>query len=293
MTKQKIVPCLWIDKKAVESAEFYIKIFPNSKITSRSILKDTPSGDCDIVNFQIMGFDLMAFNAGTEFKINPSISFIVGCEKKEDVDELWNKLSEGGKALMPLDKYPFSDRYGWIQDKYGVSWQLILTKPEGDERPKIVPSLLFVKKKSGKTKEARDYYLSVFKNSKEGAIAYFEEDTQFNQKKGDVMFLDFKLENIWIAAMDGGDPHEFDFNEAISFIVNCKDQEEIDYFWNKLTIDGGESMCGWVKDKFGLSWQIQPENMKELISRNPKKTTPAMLKMKKIIIEDLKKAGEK
>jgi predicted 3-demethylubiquinone-9 3-methyltransferase (glyoxalase superfamily) len=188
---------------------------------------------------------------------------------------------------MPLDKYPFSERYGWVQDKYGVSWQLILTKPEGDERPKIVPSLLFVKKKSGKAKEARDYYLSVFKNSKEGALAYFQEDTPFNQKKGEVMFLDFKLEDVWIAAMDGGDPHEFDFNEAISFIVNCKDQKEIDYFWNKLTSDGQESMCGWVKDKFGISWQIQPENMQELMSRNPEKTTSAMLKMKKIIIEHL------
>jgi predicted 3-demethylubiquinone-9 3-methyltransferase (glyoxalase superfamily) len=215
-------------------------------------------------------------------------------DSRKNLDHLWKKLSSGGKVLMPLDKYPFSDRYGWIQDKYGVSWQLILTKPEGEMRPKVIPSLLFVKKKSGKAKAAKDFYLSLFKNSKEGITSYYEKNTQFNQKKGDVMFSDFKLEDMWVAAMDGGSPHEFDFNEAISFIINCKNQEEIDYFWNKLTTNGGEeSMCGWVKDQFGLSWQIQPENMQELMSRNPIKTTPTMLKMKKIIIEDIQKAGEK
>ena len=231
MAKQKIVPHLWFDKEAGEAAEFYASVFPDSKITHKSMIKDTPSGDCDIVGFQVMGYDFMAISAGPYFKINPSISFIVGCETGEEVDNLWNKLSENGKILMPLDKYPFSDKYGWIQDKYGVSWQLILVKLEGDKRPKIVPSLLFVKEKSGKAKQARDFYTSVFKNSKEGVLALYEEDTQHGQNKGDVMFSDFMLEGVWIAAMDGGIPHQFDFNEAVSFIVQCKDQKEIDYFF--------------------------------------------------------------
>ncbi len=194
--------------------------------------------------------------------------------------------------MMPLDKYPFSERYGWVRDKFGVSWQLILTNPEGDDRPRIVPALMFVKEKSGRAKEAREFYLSVFRNSKEGITAFFEEDNPAGLKKGDVMFSDFRLEDLWIAATDGGTPYEFDFNEAVSFIINCRDQDEIDYYWKKLSADPESEQCGWVKDRFGVSWQIVPENMGELISADPEKTTPAMLKMKKIIISDLIKAAE-
>jgi predicted 3-demethylubiquinone-9 3-methyltransferase (glyoxalase superfamily) len=298
MTKQKIVPHLWFDKEAVEAAEFYSDIFPDSKITNKSIIKDTPSGDCDVVEFTVFGYRFMAISAGPLFKINQSISFMINFNPSQDkdarkhIDEVWEKLSSGGETLMPLDEYPFSDRYGWVKDKYGISWQLILTKSEGNKRPKIVPSLLFVNKKSGKTKEARDFYLSVFKNSQEGIAVYYEKDTQFNQKKGDVMFSDFRIEDMWVVAMDGGDSHKFDFNEAISFIINCKNQEEINYYWKKLSAVPESEQCGWVKDKYGVSWQIVPENMEELMSRSPKKVTPLMLKMKKIIIEDLKKAGE-
>ena len=105
------------------------------------------------------------------------------------------------------------------------------------------------------------------------------------------MFEDFMIENHWIAAMDSSLEHKFTFNEAISFIVNCKDQTEIDYYWEKLSAVPEAEQCGWVKDKYGISWQIIPENMGELMSKNPAKTTPAMLKMKKIIIAELERVG--
>jgi predicted 3-demethylubiquinone-9 3-methyltransferase (glyoxalase superfamily) len=130
---QKITPHLWFDKEAKQAAEFYVSVFPNSKITNASVIHDTPSGDCDIVSFNVLGYSLMAISAGPIFKINPSISFMINFDPSRDpearkkIDDIWNKLSEGGKELMPLDKYPFSERYGWIQDKYGVSWQLIYT----------------------------------------------------------------------------------------------------------------------------------------------------------------------
>jgi len=291
MTKQKLVPHLWFDKEAVEAAEFYCSIFKDSRITDKSTIYDTPSGDCDIVGFQLMGHDFMAISAGPVFKINPSISFIVGCEQKEEVDKLWDKLSPDAKVLMPLDQYPFSERYGWIQDKYGVSWQLILTTPEGEEKPKIVPSLLFVQKNCGKAEEAINFYLSVFENSKIGNILRYGKN-QEPDKEGTILFSDFMLEDKWLAAMDSAHQHEFNFNEAISFIVNCKDQDEIDYYWEKLSAVPEAEQCGWVKDKYGVSWQIIPENMGELMANNPEKTTPAMLGMKKISIADLIKAGE-
>ena len=290
---QKIVPHLWFDKEAKEAAEFYVSSFGgDSKVTNVTRIHNTPSGDCDVVSFKLVGQEFMSISAGPYFKFTPAISFIVGCETKEEVDKLWNQLSVGGKTLMPLDKYPFSDWYGWIEDKYGLSWQLILTKPEEGMRPRIVPSLLFVKEKSGKAKTARDFYLSVFKNSGAGAVVYYDADTEFGQRKGDVMFSDFRLEDLWLAAMDGGSPHEFDFNEAISFMVNCDDQKEIDYYWGKLSAVPESEQCGWLKDKYGVSWQIVPSIMNETM-KDPVKTDRVMqlvLQMKKLDLEKIKQA---
>ena len=108
------------------------------------------------------------------------------------------------------------------------------------------------------------------------------------------MFTDFTLEGQWFSAMDGSSHmHNFVFNEAVSLMVNCENQNEIDYFWEKLSAVPEAEQCGWVKDKYGVSWQMVPANMGELISKNPEKTTPLMLKMKKIIIADLENAGKK
>ena len=295
---QKITPHLWFNKEAVEAAEFYCSVFPNAKITSKTVIKDTPAGDCDIVDFEIMGFGLQALSASSSFKFNPSISIMINFDPSQDkdaykrIDKIWEQLSEGGMALMPLDKYPFSERYGWIQDKYGFSWQLIYTDPEGEERPLVIPSLLFVSKDCDQAEEATDFYLSVFQNSKRGTIARYPAGSEPN-KEGAIMFTDFKLAGQWFAAMDGSaSMHSFAFNAATSFVINCKDQQEIDYYWERLSAVPESEQCGWVKDKFGVSWQIIPANMNELMSNNPEKTTPAMLKMKKIIIADLERAGK-
>ncbi len=295
---QKITPHLWFNKEAVEAAQFYTSIFPDSRVVSQSLIQGTPSGDCDIVDFEIMGYRFQALSAGPLFTFNPSISIMVNFDPSQDkdarerIDEIWEKLSEGGKALMPLGEYPFSERYGWVQDKYGFSWQLIYTKPEGEIRPLIIPALLFVSATGDRAEKAVDFYLSVFKNTQQGALVRYPKDMEPN-KEGGIMFTDFMLENQWFAAMDGSSTmHDFNFNEAVSFMVNCKDQEEIDYFWEQLSAVPEAEQCGWVKDKFGVSWQIVPQHMGELIEKNPKQTTPAMLGMKKIVIAELEKAGE-
>jgi predicted 3-demethylubiquinone-9 3-methyltransferase (glyoxalase superfamily) len=298
-TNQKIVPHLWYDKEAKEAAEFYTSIFPDSKITDVTTIRDTPSGDSDIVTFKLWGQKFMAISAGPYFKINPSVSFIVNFDSSrendasEKINEVWNKLSEGGTVLMPLDKYPSSERYGWIQDKYGLSWQLNLTNLEGEERPSLVPSLLFVGDKSGRTEEAINYYLSVFKNAKQGHISRYSKGME-PDKEGTIMFSDFLLENQWFAAMDSAHKHKFSFNEAISFMVYCDTQEEIDYYWEKLSAVPESEQCGWLKDKFGLSWQIVPSEMDEMMSKGTpeqlKRVTNAFLKMKKFDLVELKKA---
>ena len=296
---QKIIPHLWFDKEAKEAAEFYTSAFPDSKITNITTIHNTPSGDCDIVSFNLWGYAFMAISAGPLFKFNPSISFMVNFDPSQDkdaearIDKMWGKLSAGGNVLMPLDKYPFSERYGWVQDKYGLSWQLILTNPEGEKRPVIIPSLLFVGDAYGKAEEASDFYLSIFTDSKRGTIVRYGAG-QAPDKEGAVMFTDFTLESQWFAAMDSAHEHKFKFNEAISFMVNCATQKEIDYYWEKLSAVPGAEQCGWLKDKFGLSWQVVPTEMGEMMRHGTReqiaRLTRAFLNMKKFDLSELRKA---
>lgn len=298
-TNQNIVPHLWFAKEAKEAAEFYASIFPDSKITNVTTLHDTPSGDADLVSFKLWGQKFMAISAGPYFKFNPSVSFMVNFEPSRDKDageklnEVWDKLSEGGTVLMALDKYPFSERYGWIQDKYGLSWQLLLKDPEDEKRPAIVPSLLFVGDQYGKAEEAINLYLSIFKNSEQGLIARYPQGME-PDKEGTIMFSDFMLENHWIAAMDSAHGHNFNFNEAFSFMVYCDTQEEIDNYWDKLSSVPEAEQCGWLKDKYGVSWQIVPRDMEEMMmSSTPEeiaRVNSIILEMKKLDIAALRKA---
>lgn len=309
VTTQKIIPHLWFDTQAKEAAEFYVDAFGNppigevggSKVTNITTLHDTPSGDADTVSFEIWGNKFMAISAGPHFTLNPSVSFFVNFDPSKDANArenlhaLWEKLSEGGTVLMSLDEYPFSKQYGWLQDKYGISWQLILTDPDGDDRPPIIPSLLFVGSVYGRAEEAMNFYVSVFKNSQQGLIARYPTGME-PDKEGTIMFADFMLENQWFAAMDSAQEHNFAFNEAVSFIVSCDTQEEIDYYWDKLSAVSEAEQCGWLKDKFGVSWQIVPTLMDEMMaSGDPAKiarVTQAFLKMKKFDIAELQKAYE-
>ncbi|MBI5473816.1 MAG: VOC family protein [Ignavibacteriae bacterium] len=307
--KQHITPHLWFDKEAKEAAQFYCSLFPASQITNITTLHDTPTGDCDVVSFRLAEHPFMAISAGPMFKFNPSISFMVNFDPsrnkdaRKSLDAMWEKLSHGGTALMPLDKYPFSEHYGWVQDKYGLSWQLILSNPNGEERPFIVPSLMFVGDMCGKAEEASDYYLSVFsakggsasggKNAKRGIIARYPKGLE-PDKEGTIMFTDFMIENQWFAAMDSAREHNFAFNEAISLMVPCDTQQEIDYYWSKLSAVPQAEQCGWCKDKYGLSWQITSAAMNDMMRNGTKeqiaRVVQAFMPMKKFSIAELQKA---
>jgi predicted 3-demethylubiquinone-9 3-methyltransferase (glyoxalase superfamily) len=291
---QKIISCLWFDNQAEEAANFYKSVFANTKIgrTARydkasAQASGQPEGSVLTTEFEIEGYKFLGLNGGPIFKINPSISFFVVLEDEKEVDNLWNKLVDGGSVMMDLQKYDWSEKYGWVQDKFGVSWQVSLGKKKDVGGKTISSSLLFVGDKFGKAKEAVNFYTSVFKESKIEGI--------MENSDGTVMHAQFYLFGETFMAMDSGKDHQFNFNEAISFIVNCKDQKEVDYYWNKLTSDGGaESVCGWLKDKIGVSWQIVPEALPRLLNDPDKekagKVMQAMIKMKKIEIAGLEKA---
>jgi predicted 3-demethylubiquinone-9 3-methyltransferase (glyoxalase superfamily) len=296
---QKIVPHLWFDTQAKEAAEFYCVVFPDSKIVSSAVLHDTPSGDCDMLTFNLSGQDFMAISAGPYFVINPSISFVLNFDPSKDkqagehLKTLWDKLIDGGTALMPLQEYPFSKQYGWVRDRYGVTWQLILTDPAGEPRPFITPSLLFAGDNTNKAEEATEFYVNVFKNAKQGTVARYQEDTG-PAKKGSLMYIDFILENQWFAAMDSGVEQPYTFNEATSLLINCDTQEEIDYYWERLTAVPEAEQCGWLKDKYGVSWQVSPAVLSKMLREGTPeqiaRVTQAFLKMKKFDIAQVEAA---
>jgi len=296
---QKIIPHLWFDTEAIEAAEFYVSAFKNSTITHRSTLKGTPSGDTDIVSFDLNGYSFMAISGGPYFKLNPAISFMLNFDPSREQDAegelraLWEKLSDGGSALMPLQEYPFSKLYGWIKDKYGVTWQLMLTNPDGEERPFIIPSLMFTQDVNGKTQEATDFYIETFKNAKRGTLATYPAGSP-SDMEGNVMFTDFQLEGQWFAAMDGGKAHAFTFTEAISLLVACDTQEEIDHYWEKLSAVPEAEQCGWLKDKYGVTWQISSTRMQEMLREGTPeqvgRVMEAFMPMKKFDLEVLETA---
>lgn len=306
---QKITPCLWFDANCEEAVNFYISLFPNSKIDSIKRYPEGMGGPMEGMGGKILtavftldGLTFQALDGGPTFKMNPSVSFFVNFDPSKnpnaaaDLDAMWTKLSEGGKALMPLQEYPFSKRYGWIEDKFGVSWQLILTDPEGEPRPNIIPSLLFTKAVAGKAEEALNFYVSVFGgDSKLGQVAKYPAGMP-HDKEGSAMYAEAKLAGEWFTAMDSAHPgHEFSFSEATSLAIETADQAETDLLWQKLTADGGQdSQCGWVKDKFGFSWQIVPKRMMELLSdpdqEKSSRALQAMMTMQKIDIAGLEKA---
>ncbi|MBX2968683.1 MAG: VOC family protein [Cyclobacteriaceae bacterium] len=280
--KNPIYPCLWFDGQAKEAATLYSAAFPDTKITA-----DTPI----VVSIESAGQKFMLLNGGPQFKPNPSISFYVVCETKKEVDIAWKKLSEGGNVLMPLDKYDWSEHYGWVQDKFGVNWQLSFGKLTSTSQ-KFSPTLMFTDAQHGKAEKAINFYTSVFSpSSVVGILRYTEKD---GDVPGTIKHAQFTLGGYVMMAMDSSLMHQFGFTEGVSFVVDCETQEEIDYYWNKLTESGEESMCGWLKDQFGVSWQIVPAILPDLM-RDPVKgqrVVQAFLKMKKFDIEALKKAYE-
>jgi predicted 3-demethylubiquinone-9 3-methyltransferase (glyoxalase superfamily) len=300
MARQKIIPNVWFDHKAEEAAKFYVSIFKNSRIGYTTHYTKAgfdvhrmPAGTVMTVEFELTGYKFVALNGGPVFQINPSISFIVSCGKKGDVDYLWSRLAEGGKIMMELGDYPFSERYGWIQDKYGVSWQLMFNKDSSFERV-ITPTLMFVGGQYGKAQQAINFYTSVFHDAKVGDIMRYSAH-ELPDKADMIKHGAFRLEGESFAAMDSARVHEFGFNEAVSLIVECNSQNEIDYYWQGLTGGGGqEGVCGWLKDKFGVSWQVSPAILQKMLrDKNQNKVeavTNAFLKMKKFDIKELEQA---
>lgn len=297
-TVQKIVPSLWFDRTAAAAADFYREAFPSSRIVSTSrypteglldFQRDL-AGEVLTIEFEIGGHRITFINAGPNYRPNLALSFLVNVDpssddaSREQLDDLWAALTDGGRVLMPLDGYPFAERYGWVEDRFGVNWQLMLSDPSGEPRPFLIPDFLFGGAAQNRAQEAIEYYTAVFAEARVGTLVRYEQQSG-PAPAGAVMFADFELEGQWFAAMDSAVPQDVSFTPGFSLQVMCAGQDEIDRLWAALSAVPAAEQCGWCVDRFGVSWQIVPHDIGKLVS-SPE-SYQAMMGMKKIVIADL------
>lgn len=255
-TANKIAPSLWFKDNAREAMEFYVRVF--GKHFSETEWKELSE---TVVTARLAGMDFIGINGGeTHFAPNPSVSFMVVCESRETVDDLWVAFSDGGQVYMELGNYPWSEHYGWIGDRYGFTWQLYLGKLDDVRQQTILPTLMFTQAQDGRCAEAVDYYASIFPEFQSDGVLMHHDESM----KGKVAHTQFVIGGTVFAAMDGGPAHQFAFNEAISFTIFCQDQAEIDYYWKKFTEKGKEGRCGWCEDPFGVHWQLVPRDINRI-----------------------------
>lgn len=288
---QKIVPHLWYDREAAQAAELYVSLFEDSAILTRSTLGDTPSGEVETLSIRLAGTEFTLMSAGPYFKFTPAVSFLVACDSAAEVDRLHAGLS-AGNDLMPLGEYPFSPRYVWVADRFGLSWQ-IMQMGDIPATALITPTLMFVGGVCGKAEEAMRFYASLLPGSSIGSILRYGEG-EAPDAPGTVKHGGFTLAGQPFAAMDSAYEHGFSFNEAVSLVLRCGDQAELDRYWNALSAVPDAEQCGWLKDRYGLSWQVVPTAMDRMMSEGSPdqigRVTRAFLGMRKFDIAELERA---
>jgi predicted 3-demethylubiquinone-9 3-methyltransferase (glyoxalase superfamily) len=288
---QKITPFLWFDTQAEEAARLYTSLFQDSRMGAIRRYGEAgpgPKGTVMTLSFELAGLTLMALNGGPVFSFTPAVSLFVSCRTEREIDALWTKLSDGGKVLMELQKYPFSQKFGWLSDRYGLSWQLNLT----GSPTHVTPFFMFVGAQAGKTEEALARWGSVFGGSKVEQVARYGPGQ--GETEGAVMHARFSLAGQEFMAMDSSREHAFSFTPALSFFVDCQTQDEVDDLWEKLSEGGRKDQCGWLQDRYGVSWQIVPTALVTFLADHDpvrvNRVMEAMLKMNKLDIAGLQSA---
>ncbi|MFA5605619.1 MAG: VOC family protein [Leucobacter sp.] len=305
MCAQRIIPNIWCNRNAEEAGRFYAEALPNAEASVESRyptegLLDFQrefAGEPLTVALDISGYRIRLINAGDEFRPNPSLSFMLNfdpllfggdeAETRSRLGVTWRHLCEGGRELMPLGSYPFSARYGWLEDRFGVSWQLMLTDPAGDPRPFVVPALMFDGAAQNQAAAAAERYArifaEVFGGAEVGLLHPYGQPTGAATAEA-LAFGEFRVGEQCFMVSDNGSGRDHGFSCGVSLEVRCADQAEIDRLWSALSAVPRAEQCGWLEDRFGVSWQVVPENIEALMARPG--AYAALMGMRKIVIDD-------
>lgn len=282
---------LCFDNQAEEAVKFYTSVFDQSEIT-REIRYPKPNVESVAYDFTIENQAFAAFNGDSDFKMTPSFSLMISLDTAEEVDTLYAKLAKGGKDLMPLDAYPFSDRYAWVEDQFGLSWQIMLA-PDVPKNHKIRVSLLFAGQYCGQAEQALKDYATIFQMAAPGHINYYQKG-EAQDGRAKVNYAELNVGDQQLVFMDHGFGSDEEFSEAISFLIVAGAQSEVDYYWDKLSAHEESEAMGWLKDSHGISWQVVPQAYLQIMEtaneEQKKRVLDALFKMKKMDVARLENA---
>ena len=266
MNSPVLAPCLWLDEEAEGAAAFYVETLGPGHVIGRARLPGSldspvgrPPGSVMSVDFEVRGQRFTATNGGAQFAINPSISFFVPVDSAKQAERLFGVLSSGGEVLMPLDAYPWSRCYGWTADRFGVSWQVMAVEEGDDWTAPVSPALMFCGAQLGNAMAAMEHWCAVFPRSGIAHVERFARGEDGPPRVPGVKQGRVELAGQSLIVMDSPGEHAFGFNEAVSLQVLCDDQAGIDRYWRELSTGGKPGQCGWLKDRFGVSWQVVPK----------------------------------
>jgi len=295
---QKIIPHLWLNGTAEQAARSYTALLPDSGIRhvgrygeAGRALHGQPPGTVMSVEVSVGGYLMVLINGGPAFRPTPALSLMTVFETPDALQQAWERLLEGAKVLMPLDRYDWSPRYGWLEDRDGVSWQL-MQGSQAEAGAAITPTLMFTGEVAGRAEEAVQHYTAIFPAA---AIDLLLHHPGSGADQADsVLQACFRLAGQPLRAMDSALDHGFGFTEATSLMVVCDSQEEVDHYWQALSAVPEAEACGWLKDRFGLSWQVVPrvliEGMKSEDPAVVQRITEAFMTMKKLDVVALEQA---
>lgn len=288
----QFIPHLWFQASLKEVLALYQRAFPETQLLYENTLDGTPSGTVSMAGLILANLELRFLASPAPFQLNPSFSLLVACQGTTEVDHLTQLLGEDGQVLMPLGSYPFSPRYSWVVDRFGLSWQVMdFSGRETSQR--LIPTLMYTSQAAGHCEEAIRHYVHLAGSS----ISHVDRYGLLAEpnRPMDIRHLGFQLGDMVMAAMDSSAPHDFTFSEAASLIVEVDSQKELDYWWDNLSSDPEAERCGWLKDAYGVSWQIVPRRLGQLMGSPDEearsRVRDAFLAMKKFNIAELEKAA--
>ena len=270
--------CFWFNDKASDAFTIYSEALPGAEVTlDNGFLLELTMGDSV----------LAGMNGGPTYRPNKTISVFVELPTPTAVEQAYELLTDGGgEVYMELAENAWSPAYAWIADRWGVNWQLMCID---NCTPTLSPALLFTGKQAGRAAEAMRFWGKIFAPSEVLTIAHYPPDAE--PDAGNIMHAQQRIGDGKFVFCDSSAKHDAAFTPGASLVVSCDTQAEIDRYWKTLSANGGQQgRCGWLTDRFGVSWQIIPRELAGWMS-NPRtgpKVGERLQRMTKLIIDDLK-----
>jgi len=235
-----------------------------------------------VKHISLMGTRFMLLEGGEAYRPNAAVSYFVYTGNPQITEAIYGTLSAGGRILFPLGKYPWAAHYAWVEDCYGVNWQLDSDPIRSQQ--KILPTLLFSPPNDTRVREARNFYTTVFHNHH-----LLMEMPTGEAESEPLLFTQFRLGSLLFNAMRSMEAMDFQFGPGKSLVVSCPDQASIDHYWQNLGEGGVFERCGWLRDRFGISWQIVPEQLPALMQdpERGERVMKALLGMDRIVLVTL------